>query len=120
MAKARTRLAIAPQVFAIFSQQTKREENLYEGIERSGHLRQREKFGACACLDFHLDGQRSYFVGSTMFSDGVPAVRTCSQRSLAGGSVHRRAAPKPISAPTAANAGPNQNVASNRAHALSG
>jgi hypothetical protein len=39
LAKARTRLAIAPQVFAIFSQQTKREENLYEGIERSGHLR---------------------------------------------------------------------------------
>lgn len=39
MAKPRTRLAIAPQVFAIFSQPTKREENLYEGIERSGHLR---------------------------------------------------------------------------------
>jgi hypothetical protein len=39
MAKPRTRLAIAPQVFAIFSQPTKREENLYEGFERSGHLR---------------------------------------------------------------------------------
>jgi len=42
-------------------------------------------------LDFHPDGQRSYFVGSTMFSVGVPAVRTCSHRSLAGGSVLLRA-----------------------------
>jgi hypothetical protein len=46
MAKAHTRLAIAHQVFAIFSQRTKREETLYEGIECSGHLRSKAAVAA--------------------------------------------------------------------------